>query len=172
MDSPAHSEFYELHFRVPFRKIRIMRLRIARLHVLVLGTLFIAACSRDPNVRKQKYLESGERYFAKAEYSAASIQFRNALQVDPQFAAAHYQLARAASKLKDWDGANKELALTIELQPENYSARLDLANLLLAAGQLEPARDQIQVLVARQPNSPDVRLVKGNLLAAEQNLPG
>lgn len=145
---------------------------IARLQFLILGTLFLAGCSHDPNVRKQKYLESGERYFAKGEYSAASIQFRSALQVDPQFAAAHYQLARAASKLKDWENAHKEFALTIELQPENYSARLELANLLLAAGQLESARDQIDVLVARQPNNPAVRLVKGNLLAAEQNLPG
>src|SRR5882672_10264531 len=77
MDTPVHSGFCELH-------LKRMRQMIARLQILVLGTLFLAACSHDPNVRKQKYLESGERYFAKAEYSAASAQFRNALQVDPQ----------------------------------------------------------------------------------------
>src|SRR5258708_3167278 len=104
MDTPVHGGFRTLH-------LKRMRLMIARLQILVLGTLFLAACSHDPNVRKQKYLESGQRYFAKAEYSAASAQFRNALQVDPQFAAAHYQLARAASKMREWNNANKELAL-------------------------------------------------------------
>ena len=29
------------------------------------------SCSRDPNVRKQKYLDSGKRYFEKAKYREA-----------------------------------------------------------------------------------------------------
>ena len=36
------------------------------------------ACSRDPNVKKQKYLESGKRYAEKAKYREAVIQFANA----------------------------------------------------------------------------------------------
>jgi len=46
--------------------------------------VLLSGCSRDPNVRKQKYLESGERYFDQGEYSHAAIQFANALQVDPR----------------------------------------------------------------------------------------
>ncbi len=41
--------------------------------VCLLGLL--AGCSRDPNVRKQKYLESGQRYFDKGQYKEAAIQF-------------------------------------------------------------------------------------------------
>ncbi|MGO9085999.1 MAG: tetratricopeptide repeat protein [Candidatus Sulfotelmatobacter sp.] len=155
-----------------------MKRSITRLQILILITLFLAGCSRDPNVRKQKYLESGERYFAKAQYGAASIQFRNALQVDAHFAPAHYQLARTYMKLQDWNNAYRELARTLELQPNNYLARLDLANLLLAAGQLEPAQEQINRLAADLPVDADVhlvtdvRLAKGNLLAAEQQFPG
>jgi len=154
-----------------------MRHTIARLQVLVFLTLFLAGCSRDPNVRKQKYFESGERYFTKAQYAAASIQFRNALQVDEKFSDAHYQLARTYVKLQDWDNAYRELARTLELRPDNYLARLDLANLLLAAGQLEPAQVQIDQLVTDLPKDADVHLkadvylAKGNLLAAEQQFP-
>ena len=56
--------------------------------LVILGFLaaFVTGCSRDPNVRKQKYLESGERYFAKGKYREAAIQFANAVQIDPQFA--------------------------------------------------------------------------------------
>jgi len=34
--------------------------------VCFLGVL-LTGCARDPNVRKQKYLESGERYFDKGQ---------------------------------------------------------------------------------------------------------
>jgi len=46
---------------------------------LVLGCMaaFLVGCSRDPNVRKQKYFESGERYFEKGKYREAVIQYRN-----------------------------------------------------------------------------------------------
>jgi Tfp pilus assembly protein PilF len=50
----------------------------------------LTGCSRDPNVRKQKYLESGQRYFDKGQYREAEIQFENAIQVDSRFADAHY----------------------------------------------------------------------------------
>ena len=47
--------------------------------LLTLCILFIAslACSRDPNVRKQKYFESGNRYFEKGQYDEAAVQFLN-----------------------------------------------------------------------------------------------
>jgi len=43
--------------------------------VCVLAAL-LTGCSRDPNVRKQKYLESGQRYFDKGQYREAAIQSR------------------------------------------------------------------------------------------------
>ena len=54
-------------------------------------------CSRDPNVRKQKYFDSGEKYFAAGKYHEAAIQFSNAIQIDSRFAQAHYELARLIS---------------------------------------------------------------------------
>src|SRR5438445_7611656 len=74
---------------------------------LVLGLMaaILVGCSRDPNVRKQKYFESGERYFNKGKYREAVIQYRNATEVDGAFAAAHYKLAQSYLKLQDWQHA-------------------------------------------------------------------
>src|SRR6266480_1761598 len=72
-------------------------------------TGLLTGCSRDPNVRKQKYFESGQRYSAEGKYREAVIQFRNATQVDGRFAAAHYQLSRSYIKLQDWQHAYMEL---------------------------------------------------------------
>jgi tetratricopeptide (TPR) repeat protein len=103
---------------------------------LVLGSLavFLTGCSRDPNVRKQKYFESGQRYSAEGKYREAVIQYRNATEVDGTFAEAHYQLAQTYMKLQEWQHVYYELGRTIDLQPDNYKARTDLANLLTAYG--------------------------------------
>ena len=109
------------------------RFSLFRLY-LVIGcvAVFLTGCSRDPNVRKQKYFESGERYFASGKYREALIQFRNATQVDSAFTAAHYRLAQAYLKVQDWQHAYAELSRTLELQPDNYKAHEDIANLLIA----------------------------------------
>jgi len=60
---------------------------------ICLGLALLAGCSQDPNVKKRKLLESGQRYFDKGQYQEAAIQFENAIQVDDRFADAHYKLA-------------------------------------------------------------------------------
>ena len=55
----------------------------------------LAGCHGDPNVRKQKYLESGKRYSAEGKYREAAIQFSNALKIDKNYPDAHYELAQA-----------------------------------------------------------------------------
>ena len=118
---------------------------------------FLTACSRDPNVRKQKYFESGQRYSAKGKYREAVIEYRNATEVDPTFAQAHYQLAQTYLKLQDWQHAYAELNRTLELQPDNYKAHTDVANLLIASGQpgsLKMAQEHTDLLLEKQPNDP------------------
>ena len=57
---------------------------------LAVISLLSVGCNRNPEVRKQKYLESGQRYFEKGKYREAAIQFSNAIQVDSHYAEAHY----------------------------------------------------------------------------------
>src|SRR5208337_717264 len=120
--------------------------------LLFLAALFVG-CSHDPNVRKQKYLESGQRYFEKGKYQEAVIQFGNAAQVDSHYADAHYQLARAYSRLQQWTPAYLEYARTVELQPDNYPARLDLANLLIAGRDFKQAQEHTDFLLQNQPKN-------------------
>jgi len=54
-------------------------------------------CSRDPNVRKQKFLESGDRYFSQGKYREAAIQYSNALPDRLPLRPCHYQLGKLIS---------------------------------------------------------------------------
>ncbi|MBO0910568.1 MAG: tetratricopeptide repeat protein [Acidobacteria bacterium] len=148
--------------------------------VLIVGVsaMVLAACSRDPNVRKQKYFESGQKYFAEGNYRAAAIQFANAIQVDTRFAAAHYELARTYLQLGDGQHAYFETQRTLELQPDNYKAHADSANILAAAyastsnpTYLATAKEHTDLLLEKQPNDPDTHLTVSNLLNVQQKYP-
>jgi len=108
----------------------------------------------DPNVRKQKYFESGERYFEKGKYREAVIQYRNATDVDGSFAAAHFKLAESYMKLQDWQRAYQEFTRTVELQPDNYKAHLEIATLLIAEGQAEQLKAAQDHVVTRKTGVP------------------
>lgn len=128
----------------------------------------VAGCHGDPNVRKQKYLESGNRFSAEGKYKEAVIQYMNALKVDKNFPAAHYQLAQAYLHLGQAGPAYGEFTRTVALQPTNYKARIDLGNLLLAGGRTDDAQAQANAVQAAQPNNPDLHA----LLAALSNRKG
>ncbi len=112
-------------------------MRSIRLIAVILAILVgLASCSRDPNVVKKRYLESGNKYFDKARYKEASIQYRNALKRDPKYGPAHYKLALVALKVSDVAGAVPSLRKAVELippdQPDHWDAVVKLTEIYLA----------------------------------------
>lgn len=134
----------------------------ARQRCIVFATILsvaiglMAGCHSDPNVAKQKYLESGKKYSAEQKYRQAAIQYSNALKIDKNFADAHFALASAYMHMGMPLGAYNELERTVELQPTNYAARIELGKLLVAGGRLDDAQAQAKAVLAAQPNNPDV----------------
>ena len=139
---------------------------------LALICVLFSACSRDPNVRKQKYFESGQRYFEAGKYREAVIEFTNAIKVDPAYAEAHHQLAETYLQLQQGDRAFQELARTVELQPDNSPAQLEIINLLIVNHDLPQARQQLDVMLQKLPNDPAVHSTQSSLLAAQGNISG
>jgi tetratricopeptide (TPR) repeat protein len=141
---------------------------------LILGCAVVAAtfsgCSRDPNVRKLKYFQSGERYFQQSKYPEAAVQFLNATRVDPAYAAAHYQLAQSYMKMQQWPPAYQELAHAAELDPDNLQVHLDLTNLMIAGHNLDQAQEQVDLLLKKWPNQWQVHLMASSLLAARDKV--
>jgi len=91
--------------------------------------LALASCSRDPKARAQRYVENGNKFFAKGQYKPASIMYRNALKQDRRFGEAYYRLALTALKLSAYGEAFKDLVNTVELEPNNADAKKALSEL-------------------------------------------
>ncbi|MDR3735799.1 MAG: tetratricopeptide repeat protein, partial [Acidobacteriaceae bacterium] len=123
---------------------------------LLIAVTLLAGCHGNPNVRKQKYMESGRRFSSEGKYREAAIQFLNALKVDKDYPDAHYELAETYEHLGQLNAASVELAHTVDLEPANFKARVDLGNLLFAGGRTEEAQAQAYAVMAAQPNNPGV----------------
>jgi len=137
--------------------------------VFFAAAVMLSGCHGDPNVRKQKYLESGKRYSAEGKFREAVIQYSNALKIDKNYPDAHYELAQAYLHLGQFGAAYGELARTVDLQPANLKARIDMGSLALAGGKPDNAQAQADAVLASQPNNPDVHALL-SAIAAKRGL--
>jgi tetratricopeptide (TPR) repeat protein len=146
----------------------------SRQQILTFGLIaaLLSACSLDPNGRKQNYFQNGQRYFEKGQYSEASIEFNNAIKIDPSYADAHYQLAESYLNLQQQGRAYQEFARTVELRPDDYQSRIAMANLLILGHDFSHAQEQADVLLKNRPTDPAVHALDSSLLAAEGHIPG
>jgi len=91
-------------------------MRTRRLQVCLLIALLLGACTQDPNVKKQQYLERGIKYHAEGKYNEAILQLKNALQIDPKFGPALHAIGRVY-RAKSWSlDALRELQRAVEVQ--------------------------------------------------------
>src|SRR5579872_6558839 len=112
---------------------------------ILLALLALASCNRDPNVAKQRYLESGNRYLEKGLYNQARIKFKNALQKDMRFGPAYYGLGLAEFKKGSLAPAVGAFQRAIELIPpdraEHWDAVIKISEIYLLG-----ARDSKQIM--------------------------
>ena len=140
---------------------------ISAVSVVVIAALALASCSRDPAVVKKRYLESGDKYFERARFKEAIIQYRNALKVDPRYGQAHYKLALAYMQVQpkaNLGGAIKEFLRSRDLlkdQPEYWDATVKMSEIYLgpASSRNKTALDLVEKyckeLLERDANSFD-----------------
>jgi tetratricopeptide (TPR) repeat protein len=143
---------------------------------ILLGLL--VACNRDPKVQAQRYLENGNKFFARDKFKEASIMYRRALQKDLRYGEAYYRLGLTDLKLQAYAEAAKMLLRAVELQPNNGDAATKLADLYLVAaiqgGPQQPAlikevKELADKLVTQNPKSFDGHRILGQLALLDRD---
>ena len=89
------------------------------LSIVLISVLGLASCSRDPNFVKKRYLDRGNVYFERGKYKEAAIMYKDALQKDQRYGAAHYKLALTYLKEGQLAGMVSELRKAVELLPKS-----------------------------------------------------
>ena len=147
-------------------------MRSIRFVAVILAFLVgFVSCSRDPNVVKKRYLESGNKYFDKGRYKEASIQYRNALKRDQKYGPAHYKLALVSLNVGDVAGAVPSLRRAVELLPpdqaDHWESVVKLCEVYLLAGAgekqyMDDVEKFTKELLKRDPNSFDAHRLIGD----------
>jgi tetratricopeptide (TPR) repeat protein len=136
--------------------------------------LAITACST-----KRSYLEKGNTFFQQGKYQDAAINYRKAIQKDPNYGEAYYRLGLAAIREANALEAYNSLFRASQLLPNNVEVKEKFAGLCLEYYLRDPNRpqklyQQIQQLsselLARNPRSFEGLRLRG-YLAREDRKP-
>lgn len=133
------------------------------LSVLLAAIFAISGCS-NPDKNKIAHVEKGEAYLKDEKFQEASLEFRNAIQIDETLASAHWGLARAYEGLQRFQEAFEELRKTTELDANNLDARVKLGNYYIAGAKSNPQMVAEAERLAKEILQKDSNHVEGHIL--------
>ena len=110
--------------------------------VPLIATVALSGCTR-ARATAADFTAAGDRYAHDGRYTAAAIEYRNAIQREPRFATAHARLATTLEVMGRIDEAYREYANAISLDPGDVRSHL-------AAGRLSSVLKARPNLVAQQ----------------------
>lgn len=151
---------------------RINPLRLFLLAIVFPCCLLFAACS-DPEQTKAEHLKRGEALLKEKKFVESELEFRNALQIDPQLGAAYWGLAQANEGLERIPETIESLKQTIAKDPNNLEASTKLGNWYLAFSRAPNAEKEQLIaeaerltseVLSRDPNNIEGHILNGNLL--------
>lgn len=151
--------------------MHVCKRRIVGSFVALLLAVSVAACSKDPQVRKQEHFSRGQAYIAEKKYNEAIIELRNAVQIDGNFGEARYQLAEAYAQIGDVANAFREYVRAADLLPD-AKVQLKAGALLLVGGHHEDAKARAERVLAADPTNVDAHILLGNALAGMKDFDG
>src|SRR6202142_2953430 len=147
----------KVHKAHKVKNVKSMQVRAICLCVVTL--VILNGCSRDPQVRKRKYVDKGDAYLQKGKYNEAILEYANAIKIDPRYSLAHYHMAQTFLKMGQRNYAYQELSRAVEADPVNLKAQLDLAQLLLGAGESAQAREHVQAILKVEPKNAEAQVL-------------
>jgi tetratricopeptide (TPR) repeat protein len=136
---------------------------------LILAALFSFSGCSNPEKAKAEHLSRGEAYLKELKFQEASLEFRNALQIDDKLAAAHWGLARSYEGLERFAEMMDELRKTRDLDPNNLEARVRLGNYYVVAAtrnkpELWPEAQKIaDEILQKDPNYIEGHILQGTI---------
>jgi tetratricopeptide (TPR) repeat protein len=128
--------------------------RFAQASLLAL-VLALAGCGSSQS-RFESHMDRGRQYLAAGNLEKASIEFRNALQIDPRSGAAYYLNGRVAERLGNISEAVDSYAAAIDVEPGYDRARASLAKAFVLGGATQRALEVVSPGLLDHPDNPDL----------------
>ncbi|TMA35342.1 MAG: tetratricopeptide repeat protein [Deltaproteobacteria bacterium] len=128
--------------------------------VALSGVVLLAGC-RSNEQAIADHLGRGKQYQDEKKFAEAIIEYKNVLQIDPNRADAHYELAKSYLQLGQAKEGFWELRETVRLDPKNHEAAVQFGQISIYAGEVEEALKRADAVIAEDPKNEKAWLVKG-----------
>src|SRR4030095_6339761 len=139
--------------------------------ILFAAVLSFSGCT-NPEKAKAEHVRKGEAYLKDSKFQEASLEFRNAIQIDDKYAQAYWGLARAYEGLQRAPEMIEALRRTVLLDANNLDARTKLGNYYLAGGKgrtefISEADRLAKEILQKDPNHIEGHILMGSILFAQ-----
>jgi tetratricopeptide (TPR) repeat protein len=136
--------------------------------LVLAATIFLAGCT-DPEKAKAQHLTQGEAYLKDSKFQEATLEFRNAIQLDDNSAPAHWGLARSYEGLERYPEMIDELRKTIAKDGNHLDARIKLGNYYLAGSRgradvIGEAERLAKEILEKDPKNIEGHILMGSVL--------
>ena len=129
--------------------------------IVLAGCLLVACQSAEERLAQHR--ERAAAYLEAEQLGEAKIELLNVLQLDPDDADAHYDLAETLWKLGDYPEARWQFREAVRLDPNNVERRVRAAQVETVFGRTEDALEQVETAIELDPNNVEARLIHGTL---------
>ena len=131
--------------------------------VMIAAALLMGACTT-PEKAKAQHVARGQALLKDNKFQEASLEFRNALQIDDKLADAHWGLANAYEGLQRYQEAFEEMKQVVTLDPNNLDVRVRLGNYYLMGSKQSPAGISEAERLAKDVLQKDGNHIEGHIL--------
>jgi tetratricopeptide (TPR) repeat protein len=127
----------------------------------------LSACA-SMEQKRDKFMAQGKASYEKCDYVTARLHFKNALQLDPEWAEGYLWLGKTELHLNNPRGAFGSLSKAVQLNPNLFEAQTILGNLFLLGKRLDDAEAKANLVLAKEPNNIEALLLQASVAMARE----
>jgi predicted Zn-dependent protease len=128
---------------------------------VALGLILPLAACGGADARKARHVEKGQAFMAAGSFEKARLEFRNALQIEPDNANLRFLAGEAAEKASNLHEAMQMYQGAIDDDAKQLKARASLARLYVLAGMPDKALAIVEPGIVMAPADADLLAVRG-----------
>ncbi|MEA2108938.1 MAG: tetratricopeptide repeat protein [Pseudomonadota bacterium] len=141
--------------------------KISCVFLLLFFLVSVSACG-GPEEKKMKFYNRGMSLYEQGDYVKATLEFKNALQVDQKFARAYQMLGMTYLKQNDFRNAYGTLHKAVELNADLLEAQVNLGKLLMLGRKPDEAMEKAELVLRREPDNQEALNLKAACLLADK----